>query len=265
MKKVIFLPTIQHTGTWFTMECLKVHPEIDAMIEMHVLGLHSIKGALNPSTLFEDEYFSEAGHTILHMHLPLWGDEIQYSSCCGVRPDATLFVAMTCACPTVIPLRDPLLCIISAANRRSRNKGKYDISFLVDVWAQMVRDMTLHNEISHPYYWPVDLLTVSAQTYRIESMKKMFKHLGFTWVPDTETEHKMGWFCRDWPLTRPTLSSKQIEKGFEYRKKISYADGDITYLERMLPKEMGKLRSHEPLLRPFLENIGYKDLLWWTR
>jgi len=262
MHRIIFLPTIQHTGTWFTMEALKVHPEVDSFIEMHAMGLSTFKGSLHPSTLFEKESFSKDGYTIVHMHLPVWDRKSPLFSSSG-GADSIMFVGMMCACPTILPVRDPLLSLITAVNRRTRSAVNYDISYLVRVWCQTVRDFTLNNEVARPFYFPVDLLAAGSQAFRVESLTAMIGYVGLRSNPDVA--YSVGRFCKDWPMVRQTLSAQQLEEGFEYESKQKYLEGDVDYFRKEMNVEWARLRKTEPLLRPWLEHLGYRDLIWWSK
>ncbi len=49
----------------------------------------------------------------------------------------------------------------------------------------------------------------------------------------------------------------------DYPLKQAYYDRDLSYIKSKLNDNLEALISMEPILRPPLEKLGYKDLLWW--
>jgi ATP phosphoribosyltransferase regulatory subunit HisZ len=51
---------------------------------------------------------------------------------------------------------------------------------------------------------------------------------------------------------------------FNLPLKEMYKAKDLAGLEKLMPREIAKLREEEKNLRPLLEKWGYRDLLWWS-
>lgn len=49
-----------------------------------------------------------------------------------------------------------------------------------------------------------------------------------------------------------------------YTLKKAYLDGDFRTIRRQVPEIVHNLMDHEDILRPFLEELGYEDLMWWS-
>ena len=58
--------------------------------------------------------------------------------------------------------------------------------------------------------------------------------------------------------------SKRPNTSGEYALKKAYLDGNIRYIESTVPELWNMFRRKEHLLRPFLEQQGYKNLIWWS-
>jgi len=261
MNRIIYVPTIQHTGTWFLLEVLKMHPEVKALIEMHLLKSITLKGVPIPQTMYNHESFSPDGVTLVHQHIPLWEKTVGLYSP-GQSMDSILFAGMVCACPTVLPLRDPLLGLLTARNRRAKNSLDLDTTFLVHIWAQTARDFMALNEVARPYYFPIDLLSKADVGIRLACMKEMMEAC---WLPVDGVYLDNGHLLlSDMMVIAREWGGVNVTKGPLDMKKQRYIDGDTEYFKEKIPAEWEELRKAEPLLRPFLERFGYTNLLWWS-
>jgi len=261
MSKVIYLPTIQHTGTWFVIETLKLHPDVEAYVEAHLLRRLSQRGTPLAQTMYDKESFSEDGFTIIQQHIPLW-EKAKNLHSPGQGASDILFAALICSVPTILPIRDPLLSLITARNRREKNNVPVDIVFMVHIWAQVVRDFEALNNIADPFYLPVDLLGKAHTGIRIQCVERMMEHCGLeienVCTLEGHSVHSLvSDFCTEWPVVRST-------KG-KFENKDKYLEGDTGYFKKKMAKEWKELKAAEPLLRPFLERLGYENLIWWSK
>ena len=90
------------------------------------------------------------------------------------------------------------------------------------------------------------------------------KHLGL------ELEPYLALWSVSWSVFNPTAAIADADKCPEMKKSLSlmagyYETGDVGKLYEIFPEEFDYLKSHEPLLKPFLKELGYRDLIWWEK
>ena len=93
------------------------------------------------------------------------------------------------------------------------------------------------------FYTPLDLGD------RFERLTALTTELGF----DDEE------LCRKWAEEWPV-----IESAGDSELKHWYAERDLGLLEKAMPSGLRFLRENEGLFRPWLEKMGYRDLIWWS-
>ena len=128
----------------------------------------------------------------------------------------------------VSPMRDPLLAMISHHTRNS--------SFPEDNWVE-------GSQTINALYTPLDLGN------RFERLTALAAEVGL----DNE-EHCRKW-AEEWPV---------IESAGDSELKHWYVERDLDRLEEAIPLGLRFLRENEGLFRPWLEKMGYRDLIWWS-
>ncbi len=143
--------------------------------------------------------------------------------------------------PTIIPLRDPLAALISYQHR-AETSGRIETDLflpredVVDRWCYLAGDEPSHRI----QYLPLDL----AEPPTSDRLWEITVALGLS----DPAPSAVG-------LTRENDSG-------DYYLKRAYRRGDMDPLEHHLI-HLDYLRKAEPILRPFLEQRGYRDLMWW--
>lgn len=145
----------------------------------------------------------------------------------------------------IMTMRDPLAVAVSHHARGSDMR--------VDYWAKAAAVM----DTFMPNYLPVDLL--ETEQARVEALKHTVHVAGFS-TGDC-IDHCRAW-ARDWGENR---QNKTISNTVgENPAKQAYREGDFAVLQDIMPERIDAIRLHERSLRPWLERIGYRDLMWWT-
>ena len=144
---------------------------------------------------------------------------------------------------SVTLLRDPLLTLISARARDT----EADITGILRSWIFFMKEvMPLR-----PFLLPLDLL--KTPEHREQALIGLVEHFELQWVDkwgDIVDE-----MVKKWPETN-SLGA--------YPLKLAYYNKDLGYIKKSLKKEFHSLQMIEGILRPLLEDYGYKDLLWYT-
>lgn len=103
-------------------------------------------------------------------------------------------------------------------------------------------------------------LLITVQHTGTHFMWEYFKLLGYLnqfmgWNPDgaRKRTHK---YAQDWPLVNYTAGKHLL--------KSAYDDGHFHVISRRFPVYWKMLKEAEPELRPFLEQVGYRNLGWWS-
>jgi hypothetical protein len=232
MNKFILLSTLQSTGTWWVIDALKKHPEIGGLA-----NTNNLMALLNGWPLRDrwagnphGEAIAEDGKiTLLYEH---------YGA--GTSPfyrwyPQSATEAMMLVIPSLAPLRDPLLCMVRAWHREP---PLYPYSWLLDAWINMAkRDHSLNIR-----FWRMD----------------PFDMVGFLGAIQL-----VGLSCpEDWKNALTPEERINFTPG-ECDLRIDYMNRDAIAIEKKLPEPWRRLREAQPILRPFLENYGFANLLWW--
>jgi hypothetical protein len=144
--------------------------------------------------------------------------------------EATMLVV-----PTLSPLRDPLLCMIRAWHREP---PLYPYDWLMDAWINLARKGN----------------TLGIKFWRMEP----FDLQGFL-----NAVKAVGLSCPDAWIAGLTPNEKINDTPGECDLRVDYANRNTLTLEKKLPSPWRRLREVQPILRPFLETYGFRDLLWW--
>jgi len=233
--KIVYMYSVQHTGTWFVLWFLDNHPDILGHITANDLMLK------NPG-LFDGPFIARSKKKIVfHSHInaqmgpnglfKVPTDE-QYKKFLGVyhkKPEKRRYL---------IPIRDPLLSLITRHTRHPKRDH-------IDVIRGF--EMLATTFSKNGFFLPVDLDLTSDR--REVLLRGALEYVDLDPKPYIKT------IAKEWPI-------RGSEKGGEKLKKL-YKNREMRYLERKL-SECRLLKKKESAIRPFLENLGYENLLWWS-
>lgn len=232
--RVIFLPTIQHTGTWFCIDLLRLHRDI------------SFVGTWKTMTHADlSEVQNTDGIALIQAH---FGEGT--SPYCGPKelesfaPFEAVEALISKSDSIVVPVRDPLLVMLTAHVRNPDVRHDHIINgFLLLVqWCQK-------NDI---FLVPVDLYASRSVEDRYLLIRDLFAFVGIS------DEPYMSIWAQDWPVVN-TVGQRLGEnvKGLYYSRQVFR-------VVALIPEDFDALVQHEAELRPFLEDLGYRNLLWWS-
>ena len=213
---VLFCPTVPHTGTTFLLEFLKDDPAIKDYVTLQwLIRWH---GERTPGLNLIHTHFKKNLHAHIATYASRW--------------------------PTIVPLRDPLLAVLTSYHRNKEGNYVYQ----VDQFINLVKIIDQGPTAYTPIYVPFDLMDNLPDGARIHLFLASLSPLKFL-----SQEHCITWATR-WP---------RIESWGDYPYKSLYYQGRVEEIKPLIPNEWDALINARPILKPFLEARGYKDLLWW--
>ncbi len=227
---IVPLLTVQHTGTWFMMEFLR--------------GTESFKHEVDLAALIKNRQF-----LTLPNNGPIGAHPSRINLVYGhINEPAEGYIRTICAWwRPIVPLRDPLLGIITGKNRNPAQ----DCSYIVERWLRLE---WLVDPFA-PHYIPLDLLRTPEE--RGEALADV---LEATQVSMTDAmSRQLNLWANTWP-------QYQYNSRGTYPLKVAYYNRDMKYIEKHgnMANELMTLRGAESVLRPLLFKQGYRDLMWWT-
>ena len=174
---MIHIASIQHTGTWFIIDFLRQHSQINKFIEFKDIVL------LNGSV-------SENKNTLLHSHIAVSNAGIHRNDRCKHIPPIILNVFMN-TFKTIISLRDPMLSLITRLNRHPELNHEYIINAFNYV-------ATLKNV----FFIPID---TGVET-RYTSLKQLLSYLG---LPE---ENYVKEYAEKWEAVNSTIDIYNLKE-----------------------------------------------------
>lgn len=132
----------------------------------------------------------------------------------------------------VVPVRDPLLSLISRQERHPDLDHTY-----------IVKGFTGLGKLRATFI-PVDL-----NRDRKELLTGVLNEAGLGWAK----------YADDWVTSWPRKNSRK-----DYPLMDLYKKGDLGAIRKQIPMSLALLQSKESEIRPFLESQGYENLMWWT-
>ena len=235
--RVVFLPTIQHTGTWFLIELLRNHTGIDYFIEAKDMFkeklVYAQKGMLMQC------HFGEGAQ-----RHPGDGKEGKFFE----NPQVEQLLIKLNA---IIPLRDPLLSLITRHKRHPELQHFYIINgfAVLTEWYERYGKEKL-------FCVPVDLYSTKSIGERFHLLESLFT---FTFLSSSNIDYirNVAWATR-WPIFNSTGTEMPMDKLGQL-----YRNGDVKKIASFFPEEYEYLKSKEGILKPFLQELGYQNLPWW--
>jgi hypothetical protein len=147
--------------------------------------------------------------------------------------------------PIVVPIRDPLRAVLTRQTRRSDLEHAY----IIQAFCAMAEFINKYNVMLFPVDLPVDV------EVRLRQLGKLYKFLGIK-APGALKQHAAEWelhnvsYKKDW---------KEDKQAFDYL----YKARDYEKIKRYVPTSAWVLEQVQPKLQPFMERIGYEDLMWF--
>ncbi len=233
MRRYVLLSTLQSTGTWWAIDALRKHPEIGGL--SHIQNLTSLLNGWelrngwvgNP----HGEALAEDGKvTLLYEHYGSAPDNFY-----RWRPQTASEYVISVV-PTLSTLRDPLICIIRAWHREP---PLYPYDWLIDAWIHVAK----RGDTLGVKFWRME-------PFDRQGFRAALEGVGLS-IP------KMWWKSLK---TDVRINDTPGECGL----RGDYSTGDINAIRKKLPKPWRRLREAEPVLRPFLEDYGFANLMWWS-
>lgn len=240
LNDIVFVPSIQHTGTWFTIRFLQ----------------NFYPTAVEADKVWKNQSLPE-GRCVLHSHFPIVRQpEIQIDMDWWSRRQMTLkdhfldlrtIELLASMFKTVIPVRDPLAAILTRETREPHLRHFY----IVDGFVDLAQRFWGHPNI---FFLPVDLPWDVKK--RVGVLVKLLKHLEIPVKPQKDLLHE---FAEAWMPQNKTPGN---------RLKKLYRSGDIGKIHQLLgPKvaELKYLSNMAAIIHPFLVDLGYTkgDIALW--
>ena len=156
----------------------------------------------------------------------------------------------------VVPMRDPLLTLMSAYERQKPQNISGSNKFL---------DGSMG--MSDPRIPPQNI----GGSNKFVGSEREWERRGNPWLLWVNEIFKLNPFHAPLDLGVDHLKYGDIcfkdigihsTKG-DYPLKQAYYNKDLSYIAEILEDNLKALMGMEPILRPPLEKLGYKDLLWW--
>ncbi len=239
---MIFCLSNIHTGTWTTLAWLVLHKEVNGlMLSTHVQDV--LRGIETPEHRQESgTYYQKFDQSMVyHEH---------------VRPDhlfpdqmSRTQMVMATTNPTVIPVRDPLLSLISYQNRavihgKMGGQGFLPTLHVLNRWVYLAEQFEILSQFDHIQFLCWDIMGFNAES----TLWGVARNLGFQ---DREPSKVGG------ELANNSTGG--------YALKNAYATRNVTAIRQEIAGDgFQELVNREKILRPFLEGIGYTDLMWWS-
>lgn len=228
---MIALLSIPNTGTWFTLNLLLLHPEINYHIDYNS-GFFGIgRKELNRYKFKYIGLKDNVDKIIYRRHImgPKTHGDIDLL-CMGHK--------------AIIPMRDPLASLISKKNRNPIEPAYEHVEafeyIATSPWAQK------------SFFFPID-------TDEFKSDEKSRHGLAldlfdsFLNIPIDNINDLYIWAKENEP-------KNAME---DYPERQAYLNGDIERATAKCKGEFEYLKSKKNVLIPFLKQLGYKDLMWW--
>jgi hypothetical protein len=227
---VIFVWSVHHTATWTTLKWLESHEDVRGVVEIRFLDKVLMDGSYNYMTVQK----WGGNRTVLHDHFAHHKDGYQLDL-------RALALAMTHR--TVIPMRDPLAVCLTAQHRTEIRGQGFDGLDAVKELRMLALAWPLVEAVVIPWDLAPGTSELRYKWLRIHSLGLALEDDGatFKWAQQWRVENTKG----------------------DYEYKRAYQQRDRRWIEKRLPEVWRELKKLEPLLRPKLEELGYKDLLWW--
>jgi hypothetical protein len=241
LSEVIFIPSVQHTGTWFALNLFK----------RFGFGLSTAREFLDGTIARVEE------PTLLQVHLPISNnlDKIIANDPFELRTYDTSapmcmnsIIMLSKIFKTIVPIRDPLAAILTREARHPELRHFY----IVDGFLQMARHLSGNSNVM---FLPIDLMEHSGN--RKDLLIRMLNHCEISVTE--ENEEIVNEVAHIWKSENDTPNN---------RFKKHYDEGNISKILFMLgakEAEVEYLKNQASTILPFMASLGYTkgDLNLW--
>lgn len=252
---VIFCLSVQHTGTWTAISWLTAHDNVVGFLQekhvneviagkpiVHQIEEYSLKSSFDPLMVYHEHIRLEDERRFKSGFRPdLWWER-------NVAPSQMIFIGTH---PTLIPIRDPLASLITYQKWGERD-GRIGTSAFspeahINNWCGLAVGWENIKLFAHCRFLCWDLLNGSPLEIE-EHLLGISESLG---LQDPKPS-------ADWS------DGRLINTAGEYPLKSAYIDRNVGRVRKGLSEGgFDLLQGRESILRPFLEELGYSDLMWW--
>jgi hypothetical protein len=226
INKIIFVPSIQHTGTWFIINFLNnFFPNVYETKSVILENVIVIK------------------NSILTCHFPI-NEDIQENkkslSIGGIKTISGIF-------KSVIPVRDPFASILTRECRHPKLRHFY----IVDGFIDLAKHFNNHPNVK---FFPIDLY--KDEENRRNLLIDTMVHCGVNTVPHHDLINDI---AKTWKPENETPKNR-------YKHLYEHKDiGQIRFLLGPKWAEIEYLKNNASIILPFLSELGYtkEDLDLW--
>ena len=224
MSKLIFLPTIQASGTWFCINLLRAHPAITYF---------SVLSDVDESKLDRNTSLVQV-HFGMTNFAPEESWDAEYKK--KFAPIDIVEKWMKRADKVVVPVRDPLAALLSAYKRPHPLRPIVDGFVTLAGWPK-----------ENIFIFPIDLYLQKTPVERYGALCSLFDYL------ELSREGFLSDLADKWNFVN-TMG--------RYELKRFYDQGLFANIRGHAP-EVEYLMSKRDVLRPFLDAVGYGKLMWY--
>jgi len=227
MRKIIFVPTVQSTGTWFVLNFFKEHPNVEFVYA---------KDAWDKAHLHKEDGIT----CVYQIHFGISEGAAHESF---VQKEELLLKWFENADHIVVPVRDPMRSLLTAYVRGPQLNRTHIVNGFVQL-AEFVEKYNI-------FIVPVDLYAAKDFSQRQKILSSLLNFVGLPKTPYVEE------WAQQWPIHN-TIGDRFAE---EIRK--MYDEKDLETISKTIPREFNLLMKNEAKLKPFLQKQGYSNLFWW--
>jgi len=247
MNRTVFIPTIQHTGTWFCIELLANHSTNISGRFIHNEILNKLLNEYTASRIIIDNRkkweSSLFGPQLNLIHAHFGNGDTKHNGDKGKFLPEDLIKDLTRMFPSLSSTRDPLLALLS----RHARFPKLEHFYIINGFITLIELYRNHRV----FVLPVDLYAERPKVERYHELMRLMEYIGL------EVEPYLAFWAINWPVHNPTSNADSIKYKSYYKSK------KLKKIIALIPDEYEYLKSKESILKPFLQELGYENLLWW--
>ncbi|MHA1809357.1 MAG: hypothetical protein ACTSYH_03490 [Candidatus Heimdallarchaeaceae archaeon] len=263
-RSIVLIPSVQHSGTRF-IESLLANSSSNNVAMQLWNKLPVCFELINKSDSGIKNYAKSFGDLIFLIESKLYeiNDDngivvIQFH----IGETNTSFISNAAAVslsrlyPCAIPIRDPLLSLLTR-HVRSSCLDDFNLFYIITAFSFL---SNLGGK-SESRFFPIDLLGKLSIEERIEIVTNFFQSINF--VPENGFSYVDYWVGNWSPLGSTSSYNKKYVVEKWTRLMDAYNNRDVAIIRSEIPSAFLYLKSTEKVNRPFLESLGYSNLLWW--
>lgn len=233
MKNVFYVDSVHHTGTRFLIAFLNAHPDVAGNVyAVDLIGKND--SAAHLPDLPKENGFKKGEPYFVHTHLDIKGENAEEQ----LEKNGFDLKARK----VLVPVRDPGAALIS----RETYVPKGGHEFIVHGFCTLAG---LEKDKRY-FFMPIDLEMSEAN--RLELLEAALEHVGLPSKPYVKK------WAKEWPAIGACPNS---------RIKRMYHSGQAKHALFSVARERNLLKAQEPVIRPFLERLGYTGsnaLPWYS-